>query len=303
MGNELSRFMRRFMRAVEAEVQVDDGVTTLRLPRQYWKRLGGVHQFTTDLEVFDQRDGEIELLSLGSNFIQTAIKFLEEAGAVGQLRTAEVDVPATLLYYRYYIETLRSEVEAFASVTVSDNGDVVAVAGGLQRIPDGEPVTPSAALAADVWEAALERGRFEVGSLIVPALQEKREEAADEMRRAEKRLEKKYQRLIDETRKEEARLRRKLGEIRNRLYFTEDGVRERKLEGERDKVMAQLHDLKFRNNRREEQLEQEYAERMTREKEKHEPRLVVELVGATRLFPPADGKRAAGATNGAKKSV
>lgn len=287
MDQEVMDFVRSFVDITESELEQDDGVVTLRLPRSYWKKVGGgVHTFTTDPEVFDRQDGEVELLSLGANFVSGAMKMLEEDGAVGQVRTAEVDEPATLLYYRYFIETIRSEVEAFISVTVTDSGQVLEVRDGLMTVPDGEPEPDTFAVDDPTLEDVLGKARYEVGSIVQPILQEKREEAQDEIRRAEKRLEEYYERLKEETRLEESKIRRKMGDIRNRLYFTEDGVRERKLEQQYEKLQEQLHDLTFKNNRRVEKLDKEMEDRLGREQEKNEPRLVVELIGATRLLPP-----------------
>ena len=135
------------------------------------------------------------------------------------------------------------------------------------------------------WADLQEKARFEVGNLLVPILQKKREEAQEEVRRTEKRLEEYYERLKEEIRMDEAKIRRKMGDIRNRLWFTENGVRERKLEDQFQSLEASLHDMTFKNNRRVEELDKELKDRLAREAEKNEPRLVVELIGATRLIP------------------
>ena len=278
-------FVQDFARVVGAELEEVEGITTVRMPRAYWKRVGGTHEFTTRPDVFDERDGEVELLSLGTPFVSQAMGVLAAEGAVGQVRTAEVDERATVLYYRYFIETIRSELEDFVSVMVTDDGEVLAVEEGLWQVPDGEPVLQPRPLSKEQTESLLEKGRFEVGSLIAPVLQRKREEAADELRRTEKRLEDYFERQKEEIRLDESKIRRKMGGIRSRLYFTEDGVRERKLELQYQKLEEQLHEMTFKNNRREEELDNELQERLNREREKQEPRLEVQLIGATRLIP------------------
>lgn len=288
MEREISGFLKRFVDITGTEVEEENGVTTLRLPRTYWKSLGGVHSFTLDPEVFDAKDGEVELLSLGSKFLTDVMAMLEQDASAGCLRTAEVDEPATLLFYRYFIETIRSEVEAFISVTISDKGDILDIQEGLRPIPDGEAVAEGPALPAGAWPTMEENVRYEVGSIIQPVLNDKREEAQEEIRRAERRLEEYFERQKDELRMEESQIRGKMGKIKNRLYFTENGVRERKLEQEYAALEKQLHELTFKNNRRSEQLETEMKERLGKEREKNEPRLVVELIGATRLLPPDD---------------
>ncbi|MCA1819315.1 MAG: hypothetical protein LC620_04570, partial [Halobacteriales archaeon] len=75
------------------------------------------------------------------------------------------------------------------------------------------------------------------------------------------------------------------GQIRNRLWFTENGIRERKLEDQYTGLESTLHDATFKNNRRVEDLDKELKDRLAREQEKNEPRLVIELIGATRLVP------------------
>ena len=282
---EVRRFLDQFLVVVGGEKEKTDGVTTVKLPRTLWKRAGGVHAYTDDPDVFEERDGEVDLLSLGTPVVAEAMAYLEREGHIGQVRTAEVDDRATLLYYRYFIETIRSEAEAFISVTISDEGKVLGVADGLELMPDAEHVNVPRPLSDEQWEKITQEARFEVGTILQPILQEKREEAAEELRRTEKRLEEYYERQKDELRIDESKVRQKMGKIRSRLYFTEDGVRERKLEGEFEKLEKQLHEMTFKNNRREEELDAELKDRLSKEQEKNEPRLVVELISATRLVP------------------
>ncbi|MEA3190642.1 MAG: hypothetical protein QOD77_1224 [Thermoplasmata archaeon] len=299
---EVQRFVSAFIDATAAEAEESkDHVTTVKLPRTFWKKLGGVHSYTTDPETFEEKDGEVELLSLGSKFVQGVMGLLQEECAVGVVRTAEVDEPVTSLYYRYFIETIRSELEAFITVKVQDDGTIVEVVEDLQEPPEGEPVA-SPAHAGQKWDEIADKARFEVGNLLVPILQAKREEAQEEVRRTEKRLEEYYERLKEEIRQEEAKIRHKMGQIRNRLWFTENGIRERKLEEQFQALEAQLHDATFKNNRRVEELDKDLKDRLAREAEKNEPRLVVELIGATRLVP-ADVRAAAAAAVKVKEAV
>ena len=282
---EVGKFIDGFLAAAAAEREEHDKIVTVKLPRTYWKRLGGLHTYTTDADTFEEKDGEVELLGLGAKFVQGVMQVLQEESAVGQLRTAEVDEPQTQLYYRYFIETIRSEMEAFVTLRVADDGRVVAVEESLSELPLGEPTDEPVPLSAAQWADLQEKARFEVGNILQPIQQKKREEAMEEVRRTEKRLEEYYERLKEEIRMDEAKIRRKMGDIRNRLWFTENGVRERKLEDQFNALEASLHDLTFKNNRRVEELDKELKDRLAREQEKNEPRLVVELIGATRLLP------------------
>ncbi len=281
----VEQFVRDFALVVGAELAEAAGITTIKMPRTYWKRVGGNYHYTTKPDVFDDQDGAVELLSLGTPFVHSAMEVLEQDGAVGQVRTAEVDERATVLYYRYFIETIRSETEDFVSVVTDDNGEVLFVEEGMWKVPDGEAVRVPRPLTKEQREAVLEKGRYEVGAIVAPVLQKKREEAAEELRRTEKRLEDYFERQKEEIRLDESKIRRKMGEIRSRLYFTEDGVRERKLEGQYGKLEEQLHEMTFKNNRREEELDGEFKARLEREREKQEPRLELQLIGATRLIP------------------
>ncbi len=282
---EVQTFVTEFIAATGSEADVDHKITTVKLPRTFWKKLGGVHTYTTDPETFEEKDGEVELLSLGSKFVQGVMGMLQEEGAVGQVRTAEVDQSFTVLYYRYFIETIRSELEAFVTIKVHDDGTIAEIEEDLAEVPLGEAEAGPTGLTTAQWEAVAERARFEVGNILVPILQTKREEAQDEVRRTEKRLEEYYEKQKEEIRAEEAKIRHKMGQIRNRLWFTENGIRERKLEDQFGALEAQLHDATFKNNRRVEELDKELKDRLAREQEKNEPRLVVELIGATRLVP------------------
>jgi superfamily II DNA or RNA helicase len=284
---EVRRFVENFLDATHAEVESERKVTTVKLPRTYWKRLGGVHTYTTDPDTFEEREGEIELLSLGAKFVQSVMSMLQEDGAVGQIRTDAVDRPTTMLYFRYFIETIRSEIESFVAIRIFDDGTVAAIVQELPELPAGEAATDALPLDAQKWEELQEKARFEVGNILVPLLQQKRDESQEELRRTEKRLEAYYERLKEEIRAEEAKVRHKMGAIRNRLWFTEDGVRERKLEDQYGALEQNLHDATFKNNRRVEELDKELKARLEREREKNEPRLTVELIGATRLLPAA----------------
>ncbi len=285
LERQVRSFVERFIVKTGADAETEDNVTTVHLGRGRAKK---THAFTADPDTFDAMDGEVEYLSLGSAFVQQALKDLERTACCGALRTAEVDEPATLLYYRYFIETIRSEVEAFVSITVADDGRIIEVEEDLRSIPDGEAVEEVPVLDAEAWSKVQEQARFEVGTAIVPVLTSKREEAQEEVRRTEKRLEEYYERQKEEIRMDEAKIRRKMGDIRNRLWFTENGIRERKLEQEYEQLEKRLHELTFKNNRRIEELDDELAERLAREQEKNEPRLQVELIAATRLLPPSD---------------
>ena len=285
LEQEVNKFVGQFLAAAGADREETDHITTVKLPRTYWKRLGGLHTYTTDAETFELKDGEVELLGLGAKFVQGVMEVLQEESPVGQLRTAEVDEPTTQLYFRYFIETIRSEMEAFVTVRITDDGDVTGVEETLAELPLGEPAEGPLTLTAAQWTDLQEKSRFEVGNILQPIQQKKREEAMEEVRRTEKRLEEYYERLKEEIRMDEAKIRRKMGDIRNRLWFTENGVRERKLEDQFTSLEASLHDMTFKNNRRVEELDKELKDRLAREQEKNEPRLVVELIGATRLLP------------------
>lgn len=284
---EVQDFISSFLQAAEAEVEERANITTVKLPRTYWKRLGGLHTYTTDADTFEEKEGEVELLGLGSKFVTGVMGVLQDDGAVGQVRSAAVAAPQLQLYYRYFIETLRSEMEDFITIHIGEDGALLKVEEGLSEIPDGDPVKDATIVGEAQWTDAQEKARFEVGNLLVPILQKKREEATEEIRRTEKRLEVYYEGLKEEIRGDEAKIRRKMGDIRNRLWFTENGVRERKLEDQFGSLEAQLHDLTFKNNRRVEELDKELKDRLARENEKNEPRLVVELIGATRVLPSA----------------
>ncbi len=292
---EVQGFVTGFLEAAEAEVEESRKVTTVKLPRTFWKRLGGLHTYTTDAETFEEKDGEVEYLGLGSKFVQGVMEVLQDEGAVGQVRSPDVAEPTLQLYYRYFIETLRSEMEAFVTVHLAEDGRMLKVDEGLPaEAPAGEPAKDPSPVSQARWDAMVEKARHQIGELLVPIMQKKREEAQAEVARTEKRLEDYYERMKEEIRADEAKIRRKMGDIRNRLWFTENGVRERKLEDQFGGLEAQLHDLTFKNNRRVEELDKELKDRLAREQEKNEPRLVVELIGATRLLPAGAAVKVAG---------
>ncbi|MGB1696801.1 MAG: helicase-related protein [Thermoplasmatota archaeon] len=287
MDDEVANFVRSFAKAADVILGGSEGVTVMNLPRAQWGPLGGRHQFTTSPEVYEEHDGKVELLSLSAGFVNKLVTYLNHEAPLGQVRTAEVDEPAVQLYYRYYIETIRSEVEAFVTVTVTDKGTVLEVSEGLNTVPDPITVHNPHPLTGD-WETIEETARYEAGGIIAPAYLEKVREAKEDVRRSEQRLEQYYERLKSEYTTKQAELRRSLGEIESKLRITENGIRERKLQAEYEKKKKEYDQTKFRDNKRVEKLDAEFMERLNREKEVNEPKLVVELIGATRLLPPKD---------------
>ena len=142
--------------------------------------------------------------------------------------SAQVDQPTTVLYYRYSFGTIRSEREAFGTIKGFDGGTGDAVTQGLGESPLGEPVSQPTPVPAAKWEEISEKARHEVANILIPLLQDKREEAQEEVRRTEKRLEAYYERQKEEIRAEEAKIRPEMGKSRTRSWFTESGVRERR---------------------------------------------------------------------------
>jgi superfamily II DNA or RNA helicase len=287
MDHEVAKFVQRFANAANVKMAGSDGVITLNLPRSEWGTLGGRHQFTTSTDVFEANDGKVELLSLSAGFVNQLVQYLNHEAPLGQVRTAEVDEPAVQLYYRYYIETIRSEVEAFVTVTVTDKGTVLEVTEGLNTVPDAETVYNPHPLTGE-WETIEETARIEAGNIIAPAYLDKIREAKEDVHRSEQRLEQYYERLKSEYTTKQAELRRTLGEIESKLRITENGIRERKLQADYTKKKKEYDQTKFRDNKRVEKLDNEFNERLNREKEVNEPKLVVELIGATRLLPPKE---------------
>jgi len=80
---------------------------------------------------------------------------------------------------------------------------------------------------------------------------------------------------------EEAKLRKRLGEIQSKLYFTEDGLRELKLQREQERLTAELHVLKKRGIEAGEATQQEWSKHEETQRRRHEPKLRIRVIGAT----------------------
>ncbi|HLF16622.1 MAG TPA: SNF2-related protein, partial [Candidatus Thermoplasmatota archaeon] len=165
LDKEVQSFVDAFVAAAGADVEVLEQVTTVKMPRAYWKRMGGVHTYTTDVDVFEEKEGELELLSLGSRFVQDLMGLLQDEGGVGVLATPAVDEPTTVLYYRFFLETIRSEMEAFITVCVRDDGTVASVVQELAELPEGQPSADSEPLSSSGVAAVQEKARAEVANI------------------------------------------------------------------------------------------------------------------------------------------
>lgn len=286
MEDAVQKFVADLAKVLQCEAEQDGKVTHLTVPAPWNQDLGTHHEFTTDFEAFEESGGDIEFLSFGSSFIQDAMALLEKQAPLGIVASDEVSSPEVRLYYRYEVETLRSHDEGFITVEVTEDEEVIDVEQKLLlHDRNVDEVVDVKGLPKAKAEALLNHARQEVGKIVIPLHEKRKKETEVDRRDAEKRLEAYYEQQKEQVRRKEKDLQKKLRRIEGKRRATEDRSVELKLEKEHERLEKQYRDLRFRNNRKVEQLDTECAERKEREMEKYEPRLKVQLIGATRLLP------------------
>lgn len=281
----LRAFILDYLKEIEAEVQEADGVYTVNFPPGRKRRFGGERMFTFDEE---KRRDQVEHITPGSPFVKLLLADAKLWSGIGAWTTREF--PERTLVYTF-------QLEAFSSVRKHTGFAWAALEPGKPdpRVSPGLPPFVNAALEGD------EPTKAEVESLqaalpnVVPAVERAgRSFAAAAVReshegygQAMERVKQYVQGMKQDSYLEEAKLRKRLGEIQSKLYFTEDGLRELKLQREQERLTAELHVLKKRGIEAGEATQQEWAKHEETQRRRHEPKLRIRVIGATVTHMPA----------------
>jgi hypothetical protein len=277
----LDDFVRTFLAQIDAEVNEEDGVLEVRFPPGRKRRYGRVRHLTLDPE---HREEHVEILEPGSPFLKRMVEDAEGMGSVGVVYdSGRPDGTIVFTFQMVLYSSLHKRTE-FLTVTTGSGYDEPHVGAGMPDFVfrDVEPGDLSAfdpqavRQALDAVEPAVRAAAREFAR---PGV----EEAHKSFQRSAERVRGYFRGLREESFRAEAKLRKRLGEIQSKLYFTEDGLREIKLEKERERLTQQLRKIKQVNTEREDKLHGDEGDQLERQRRRHAPQLTLRLVGATVL--------------------
>lgn len=277
--------MLDYLREIQAEVAQADGVYTVTFPPGRKRRFGGQRRF-----VFDPQKAQphVELLEPGSPLLKLLVLDAKQWGGLGTYTSKEL--PAGTLVYTFQFTTFSSlkKRTTFVTATLGPDATAPQIHEGVPALFD-EP-TPSDPPAPKPVE------RIQNGlAMVLPKVEttghafaaEAVRESAEAFRKSLGRVNEYFEGLRQESFTEEARIKKRLGEIQSKLYFTEDGLRQIKLERERDRLTKELYQLKQRRTQSEDKLSTDQQDHVERQRRRYEPKLLIRLVAAT-LVAAAD---------------
>jgi hypothetical protein len=275
----LRRFVLDYLAEIGAEIRDEDGIHAILFPTGFRRRYGRERRITFDPE---RRREQVELVEAGSPFLKM---LLTDAKAWGALSVYPTEAyPAGSRLYTFQLEAYSSAKKRtrFVWALLEAGHDEPAVREGIPPIFDAAP--------ADASRATGDLGELRAGlDAVLPAVegagrtfaQEAVAESRDAFAKAMERVGDYFKSLHQDTHLEEARIRKRLGEIQSKLYFTEDGLRELKLQREQERLTEELHALKKRNTQASESMQGERAKQAELLRRRHEPKLRIRLVAAT----------------------
>lgn len=288
MTAEIQEFVLDYLREIEAEVQQADGVYRVTFPPGRKRRFGGQRRFTFDPA---KAQPHVEVLEPGSPLLKLLLLDAKQWGGIG-VSAAPGFAPATLLF-TFQLTTFSSLKKRTKFVTAALGPDATApdLAEGIPSI-----FRESAADASYFRDVAKVQNGL---AMVLPRVEqtarefakEAEKESAEAFYKSLGRVNEYFAGLKQETASEEARIRKRLGEIQSKLYFAEDGLRQLKLERERDRLTQDLYLLKQKRTQHDERLTTDQLEHVERQRRRHEPKLSVRLVAATLITNPAPPSR------------
>lgn len=277
-------FTLDFLRLIGAEVREAHGVYTAAFPLGWKRRFGKERRFTFEPE---RRQAQVELVEAGSPFLKLMLVDAKTWGGVGAVASSRW--PPDSLVFTFQFEAFSSlrKYTAFCHAVLPPDATAATVAMGPPDLEGAAAPGNRPPPSEDRVEALL--------PMVVPAVEPAgREFAAEAVRDSQDafsksigRVQQYFQGLKHETFLEEARIRKRLGEIQSKLYFTEDGLRELKLQREQEKLTRELHELRQRNLQAEDTLRGDESGHLEKQRRRHEPKLRIRLVAVTLVAAPA----------------
>jgi hypothetical protein len=281
---EIQGFVLEYLREIEAEVREAEGVYTVVFPAGRKRRFGGERRFTFDAQ---RVQNHVELLEPGSPLLKLFLEDAKAWGGIGVLSTPGY-APGTILF-TFQLTTFSSlkKRTKFATAILSPDATSPQVTDGVapvfrQQASDATSFRDLAKI-QNALPMVLPRIEGVASDFAKAAVKESAEAFAKSLGRVNEY----FAGLKQETASDETRIRKRLGEIQSKLYFAEDGLRQLKLERERDRLTQELYVLKQKRTQHEEKLSTNQVEHIERQRRRHEPKLSIRLVSATLVTNPS----------------
>lgn len=287
----LDDFIRSYLRTVGAGVHEEqEGILAVAFPSGRKRAFGRERRIAFDEE---HRADHVEVLEPGSPLLKQIIEDAEKNfGGIGVVHDDGRPDGTIMFTFRLTLYTALKKRVQFLTVTTGPGYEEPFVREALPEFvfepaADGDPSAFDRQKVQEALEEVEPAVRRAMDAFARPGL----EEAAKLYRKNAQRVAEYYKNLREEAFRQEARLRKRLGEIQSKLYFTEDGLREIKLEKERDRITQQLRDLKQRHAEQDQDLGAQEREHLDRQRRRYEPKLSVHLLGVTVLTERPARKR------------
>ena len=278
MSAELQDFVLEYLREIEAEVKEAEGVYQVVFPAGRKRKFGGERRFTFDPT---KAQAHVEVLEPGSPLLKLLVLDAKQWGGVG-VSAASGFAPGTLLF-TFQLTTFSSlkKRAKFVTAVLSPDATTPQVSEGIASV--FRQSTPEATSFRDLAKVqnALPMVLPRIEQVAREFAKEAEKESAEAFNKSLGRVNEYFVGLKQESASEEARIRKRLGEIQSKLYFAEDGLRQLKLERERDKLTQDLYQLKQKRTQHEERLAGDQVEHVERQRRRHEPKLSIRLAAAT----------------------
>jgi hypothetical protein len=290
----IQEFVLTYLREIQAEVSEANGVYTVEFPPGRKRRFGRQRRFVFEA---DKAQQGVELLEPGSPLLKLLLLDARLWGGLG-VHYAD-DMPSGTIVYAFQFNTFSSlkKRTRFVTAVLEPEAKGPKLHEGVPDFPAPDPLIEAGQDqgAAQRMQEALVMVMPSVESAARAFAQDAIRESHEAFRKYLGRVNEYFQGLRQESAGEEARIRKRLGEIQSKLYFTEDGLRQLKLERERDRLTQELYQLKQKRTQGEEKLSSDESDHVQRQRRRHEPKLQIRLLGATLVRPTKEAKRSAAA--------
>lgn len=282
-------FVLGFLREIGAGLQEKDGVYTVAFPPGRKRRFGRERRFTFDAAL---RQPQVELIETGSPLLKLFLMDAKQWGGFG-VCTTDLLPDRTLVYIFQFdaYSSVRKRTQFVHATLLPDSTSPTLAPGISECHLRGRPGPADSTLEADRVQDALPMVLKPVEAAARRFAEEAIAESRESFERAVGRLKQYFEGLKHETFLEEARIKKRLGEIQSKLYFTEDGRRELKLQREQEKLTKDLHRLRQHHTQADDHLEKDETGQLDKQRRRHEPKLRIRLVAVTLVRAPQATER------------
>ena len=230
----LERFVLDYLHEIRAEVREAGGVFTVVFPPGRKRRFGGERRF-----VFDAAKAQthVEVLEPGSPLLKLLLLDAKQWGGLGVIATEQFPVGTILFKFQFNTFSSLKKRTKFVSALVLPEATQPRLMEGLPEVFQSPETGPA------LHPRDLQWVKQALPMVVPPVEAAARNFAQDAVKESEEifhkslgRVTEYFQGLRQETASEETRIRKRLGEIQSKLYFAEDGLRQLKLERERERL-------------------------------------------------------------------